>query len=139
MLDALTLSGLLRLLANLSAHLAAWREDIATLIPDPNARTIINLDWEKWHAPIPPHTHTPPPPTHTTTHTHTPTRSIPRQLAGLVLRACSLNGRWPAWGNTLPEKKAMCGVNGSCVSNPIHDCKYCKYFIHVSSPLLTSS
>ena len=45
-LDALTLSELLRLLANLSAHLAAWREDIATLIPDPNARTIINLDWE---------------------------------------------------------------------------------------------
>ena len=53
-LDALTLSELLRLLANLSAHLAAWREDITTLIPDSNARTIINLDWEKWHASHPP-------------------------------------------------------------------------------------
>jgi hypothetical protein len=35
-------------LANLSAHLEAFKADVVRLMPDPAAATAINLDWEKW-------------------------------------------------------------------------------------------
>ena len=35
-------------LANLSAHLEAFKRDVVRLMPDPKAATAINLDWEKW-------------------------------------------------------------------------------------------
>lgn len=37
-------------LANLSAHLEAWAHDIEQMIPDPAARTLVSVDWEKWGA-----------------------------------------------------------------------------------------
>ena len=72
-------------LANLSAHLEAFKADVVRLMPDPQAATAINLDWEKWD---------------------------------------------PTWAGTLPERTSMCGPNGTCVTNPVHDCKYCKYYIY---------
>ena len=36
-------------LANLSAHLEAFKKDVVRLMPDPYAATAINLDWEKWN------------------------------------------------------------------------------------------
>jgi hypothetical protein len=60
-------------LANLSAHLEAFKQDVVRLMPDPNAATAINLDWEKWD---------------------------------------------PTWAGTLPERKSMCGSNGTCVTKP---------------------
>ena len=35
-------------LANLSAHLIKWAQDVKIIVPDPDSETIVALDWEVW-------------------------------------------------------------------------------------------